>query len=292
ASTRYSPRAGTRNGVATTLGPGGRSTGRGSIARPFTLSASAPETGAAARFSSTVSNGRTLRAGASAGARSRRMTAGGKAAAVGTTGKTGIRGSTSVASARRLPAVSFPSLKRRSAACFPAPGAASRGRGRPARARGRRRRAPDTRRRCADDARGSSERGRAARRGARGVPWVRRHGARRGRRGGSSAEPAAPGDPFAAEKRGRGQVKPPAHLVPCQRGPRRPRVPAGWPLAAAAPPDVGLAIVEEVHQHEALRARGANAIDPPALGEEYRRVAGDAEARPGRGSAHGRRQCA
>src|SRR5207244_11985966 len=89
-----------------------------------------------------------------------------------------------------------------------------------------------------------------------------------------------------------GQVKPPAHLVPCQRGPRRPRVPAGWPLAAAAPPDVGLAIVEEVHQHEALRARGANAIDPPALGEEYRRVAGDAEARPGRGSAHGRRQCA
>ena len=48
------------------------------------------------------------------------MTAGGKAAAVGTTGKTGIRGSTSVASARRLPAVSFPSVKRRSAACFPA----------------------------------------------------------------------------------------------------------------------------------------------------------------------------
>src|SRR5439155_26721345 len=89
--------------------------------------------------------------------------------------------------------------------------------------------------------------------------------------------PAArlPRAPLEHEQRRGRQVEPPAELAAdgtggargggaCRRG----------PLAAAAAADVGLAVVEEVGEHDAP----ADAVDAGALGEHDGRVSGDVEA--------------
>ena len=60
----------------------------------------------------------------------------------------------------------------------------------------------------------------------------------------------------------------------------------GGPLAGAAPADVGLAVVEEVGEHETLRVRGSDGEDAGTLRRHDGRIAGDLE--PGAADRRGR----